>query len=453
MACIRRRRGKWVVDYRDRAGIRRWKTCATKREAEDFLDVERPKTRQWSQPTVNHGIKVRDYAEHWLDLIKSTVKARTHIRYKELLELRILPAFGDVKVQQLHRGRIKGFLAAKLTELKPSHIKSGQEHKPRKGRQLKEPRTLARNTVRNIHATLRAMLKAAVDDGVLQTNPAEKLGRQLRLITPTATRREEIKAMTRQQRRVFLETAARETPRYYPFFFALAGTGMRLGEALALQWSDVNVLNREITVLRAFSARKLDTPKSGHGRAVDMSHALAETLAHLEIERKAEALKNGWPQFPPWVFCTKDGAPLDDWNLRTAMMAVLKKAGLPLHFTPHCLRHTYASLMLQQGESPAYVQRQLGHASIQLTVDTYGKWLPMGNKAAVERLDAVAAEPSGSKMVATGDELLRRHSLKAVEGMVKQEERVVPPTRIERATNGLGNRCSIRLSYGGTTGR
>jgi len=51
------------------------------------------------------------------------------------------------------------------------------------------------------------------------------------------------------------------------------------------------------------------------------------------------------------------------------------------------------SLLLQQGESPAYVQRQLGHASIQLTVDTYGKWLPMGNKAAVNRLD----DESGSK--------------------------------------------------------
>ncbi len=54
--------------------------------------------------------------------------------------------------------------------------------------------------------------------------------------------------------------------------------------------------------------------------------------------------------------------------------------------------------MLQQGESVAYIQRQLGHASIQLTVDTYGKWLPLGNKAAVDRLD----EQSGSKVVAAG---------------------------------------------------
>jgi site-specific recombinase XerC len=52
-----------------------------------------------------------------------------------------------------------------------------------------------------------------------------------------------------------------------------------------------------------------------------------------------------------------------------------------------CLRHTYASLMLQQGEPVAYVQRQLGHASIQLIVDTYGNWLPMQSHAAVERLD------------------------------------------------------------------
>ena len=51
-------------------------------------------------------------------------------------------------------------------------------------------------------------------------------------------------------------------------------------------------------------------------------------------------------------------------------------------FTPHCLRHTYASLILQAGERPVYVQRQLGHASIKMTVDTYGRWLPMGNKAA-----------------------------------------------------------------------
>jgi len=79
--------------------------------------------------------------------------------------------------------------------------------------------------------------------------------------------------------------------------------------------------------------------------------------------------------------------PLDASRVRKVFRKVLKHADLPRHFTPHGLRHTFASLLLQQGESPAYVPRQLGHAPIQLTVDTYGKWLPMGNKAAVNQLD------------------------------------------------------------------
>ena len=127
-----------------------------------------------------------------------------------------------------------------------------------------------------------------------------------------------------------------------------------------------------------------------------MSHQLARALQQLQVERKAETLKQGWAEMPPWVFCSDAGTPVDGSRVRKASARVLAAAGLPPHFTPHCLRHTFASLLLQQSESPAYVQRQLGHASIKLTVDTYGKWLPMGNKAAVDRLD----DPSGSKVVA-----------------------------------------------------
>ena len=96
---------------------------------------------------------------------------------------------------------------------------------------------------------------------------------------------------------------------------------------------------------------------------------------------------------------TKCSTCLDASNVRKVMTRILKNARLPLHFTPHCLRHTYASLMLQQGEPVAYIQRQLGHASIQLTVDTYGKWLPLGNQAAVDRLDDPISQ-SGSRIVA-----------------------------------------------------
>ncbi len=372
MACIRNRRRKWVVDYRDAAGIRRWVTCRTRREAEDILDVKRREARQAIAPVVDPDITVAAYAERWLGLIVASVKPRTMETTRYVLRTNLLPALGTLKVRQLVKGRIKAFLAGKLA--------SG----------------LAPATVRIIYySTIRALLNAAVDDGLILANPAARLGRHLRLVqTPTA-RQEEIKAMTRQQLAAFL-TAAAPDRRYYPLFLLLARTGMRIGEAFGLQWGDLDFQVREIRVARALSAGRIETPKSGHGRTVDMSLQLAAVLRRLQVERKAETLKRGWMELPPWVFCTEAGTPLDKSKVRKVFARALKRAGLPSHFSPHCLRHTFASLLLQQGESPVYVHRQLGHASIKLTVDTYGRWLPMGNKAAVDRLD----EESGSKMVA-----------------------------------------------------
>jgi len=188
--------------------------------------------------------------------------------------------------------------------------------------------------------------------------------------------------MTRDQLSAFL-AAARNAPtayerRHYPLFLLLARSGMRLGEALALRWDDVHLAETEVRVACALSAGRIEKPKSGHGRTVDMSEQLGRTLLRLQVQRKTEALKRGWRQPPEWVFCTEDGTLVDESRVRKVMRKTLKAAKLPLHFSPHCLRHTFASLLLQQGESPAYVQRQLGHASIQLTVDTYGKWLPIG---------------------------------------------------------------------------
>ena len=378
MACLRKRRGKWVVDYRDAAGVRRWVTCDTRREAKAVLEKALAESRNPIVPVVDPDITIKAYSERWLGMIPVSLKPRTVESYSQMFRLHLLPLLGVMKVRQLHRGQIKALLAQKLAD------------------------GLSRGTVRIIHATLRAMLNAAVEDGVIAANPADKLGRHLRLVPTTATRQEDIKAMTREQLAVFV--AAANSPeateierRHVSLFLLLARTGMRVGEAFALQWPDVDFDSREIRVARAFSGGRLETPKSGHGRTVDMSEQLAAVLRRLLIARKAETLKRGWREVPLWVFCSEAGTPLNNSNLRRVFRRVLKRAKMPAHFSPHSLRHTFASLLLQQGESPVYVQRQLGHASIKLTVDTYGKWLPMGNKAAVDRLDDGAA---GSKVVA-----------------------------------------------------
>jgi len=91
---------------------------------------------------------------------------------------------------------------------------------------------------------------------------------------------------------------------------------------------------------------------------------------------------------PEWVFTSIEGTALDAANLRKVFARALKKAGLrQIRF--HDLRHTFASWLLGNGESPVYVKEQLGHSSIQITVDTYGHLIPGANREAVNRLAAM----------------------------------------------------------------
>src|SRR5262245_61223865 len=140
MACIRKRRGKYVVDYRDGVGIRRWITCNTKREADVVLGEKLQESRQPTRSALDPNVTVEVYADRWLAQIAATIKPRTLESYRSTLRRYLLPTFGSMKVRHLHKGRVKTFLVAQLG------------------------RGFSRDTVRIMHATLRTMLNAAVDD-------------------------------------------------------------------------------------------------------------------------------------------------------------------------------------------------------------------------------------------------------------------------------------------------
>jgi integrase len=419
MACVRKRRGKYVVDWRDGAGARHWRTFEKKGDADEFRDKIGPHARHRVTPNVAATVMTQEYVEYWKRQVALTVKPRTLARYLEIFALHILPRFQKVRVRDLDRGRIKAFLTDKLSE------------------------GLQKRTVRNIQAVLRALLNAAIEDGLIASNPAAKLGRVLKLSVSRSTTQEEIKALTKDQRHVFLQTAYQIAPRYYPLFFVLAGTGMRLGEALALRPEDIDYSTKSIRIARAFSEDgALDTPKSGHGRTVDFSQALSEALQTHVLTLKEDKLKYAWTEVPSWLFVTKAGTVLDPANVRRAMLRILKAAKLSEHFTPHCLRHTYASILLSEGVSPVYVQEQLGHATIELTVSTYGRWLKKKAPGALDRLDFVAELASGSKVVAKAGSVAKTALTPLEQGPYLQALTMEPATGIEPATCGLRNRCS-----------
>ncbi len=319
------------------------------------------------------GMTLERYAAVFLERIEHTRKHTTFDDYKKLLDRDILPTLKLLDLQDITREKVKALALAGLQK--------GQSPK----------------TVQNIVRCLSSLFSHALEDNLVKVNPALKPGKFL----PKITKRHKISPLTREEVALLIETAKAKLPRYYPLFLCAVRTGLRMGELLALQWDDIDWHGRFIEVRRNYTHFRLTTPKSGESRRVDMSKELAQTLRDCLTERQIEAAASQWPETPPWVFCSEVGGLLHPHNLRDRVFyGLLTKAKLrKVRF--HDLRHTFASLLLQQGESPVYVKEQMGHSSIQVTVDLYGHLIPGGNKQAVDQLDTPAAAWFGGAQSAT----------------------------------------------------
>jgi hypothetical protein len=141
----RKKQDRWIVDYRDASGIRRRLTASTRREAEDLLAQKIQETRRGF---TGSDLTLAQYSERWLAEIATTLAPKTVTGYGEMLRGHLLPALGNIRLQELRRRTIKDLLLRKR--------QAG----------------LSKNTVRLIRATLSVLLGDAVDDEFLEANVA-----------------------------------------------------------------------------------------------------------------------------------------------------------------------------------------------------------------------------------------------------------------------------------------
>ena len=352
----------WV--FINHEGMRQSKCVGDKAAAEEVASQIRAQIQlgQYEFPEEQQAPPtVMDCAGRWLrTYVKNSLAKSTYQSYESALRLHILPVMGECPMDQIRRADIKDLIYRKMGE--------GLDPK----------------TIRNITTCLSSLMTHAMEDEIIPANPAFRMGRHYR---KKPKQRDQINPLTREELSLVLETARAHYSSHYPTLLCAARTGLRMGELLAVQWGDLDFNGGFIEVRRAWVRGELKAPKSGKSRRVDMSIQLMDTLKRLMTSRKEEALKKGWKSVPEWVFCNEEGGPLDKDNLRKRVFyKCLEKAGVRrVRF--HDLRHTYASLLLQQGESPQYVQSQLGHHSIQVTVDIYGHLIPGANRHVVDRLD------------------------------------------------------------------
>lgn len=302
------------------------------------------------------------YFQQWLDTyVTANCKDKTYAGYKQAFRLYLLPAFGQKDIVDITREDVTSLVYTLLADK-------------------------ARGTAKLIVAPLRGMFNAAIALGHVAANPAQRLFRRTR--KEHAEQQDKITFLQRDEVALLLQTCQSHYAVYYPIVMTLARTGLRIGECLALRWEDIDFASQFIEVRRTLSGNRLSSPKSGRSRRVDMSRQLTEMLKTLLLERKKETLRNGWGELPPWVFANSSNKPLDDSFFRRIWRKILAQTGLH-YVNVHTLRHSFASLLLQSGAPIVYVKEQLGHSSIQITVDIYGHLVPGGNRDLMDRLDSL----------------------------------------------------------------
>jgi integrase len=352
-------RVRYQFTYIDSAGKRRWQTVdGGLREAEAARDEMRVKLRR--------GERVADTRTRLVDLVEEWLAAQGHLRpstqegYSRALNTQILPRFGRVRVSQINEDDI-----IRLT------------------REM-EAAGYAAWTIRGTLAPLRRLLKHACRRGIITSNPFDRLERGERPRTSTAGT---LRVLDRDEIEALLGAAS---PRYRVALATAIFTGLRRGELLGLRWCDVNLQSGEITVRYQLDRRshQLVEPKTANARrTISLPRFLTQLLAE-------HRLASPYSADADYVFPTNQGTPMDARNfVRRSLASALKGAGL---VTPgqtgvrfHDLRHTYASIMIAQGENVVYVSRQLGHSTPAITLGIYAHLIDQAEHArrATERLD------------------------------------------------------------------
>jgi len=174
--------------------------------------------------------------------------------------------------------------------------------------------------------------------------------------------------------RRFLEVT--EGDRLGPLWCLLVTTGLRRGEALGLRWHDVSLTNAQLqvrqTIITVGGAVQVSTPKTSTSRRV--VYLSSRTVEALELQRRRQEEERtvagaAWTE-SDLVFTTALGTPLHPRNVLRDFQGALEKAGIT-KIRIHDLRHTAATLLLQEGVNPKVVQELLGHSRVAITLDIY----------------------------------------------------------------------------------
>ena len=308
---------------------------------------------------------VAEWVRLWFETYsKPSIREQTAYYYNNYIEKHIVPGIGSIKLDKLTTLQIQQF----YNKLKTSGRVQRYEHI-----ELKD-KGLSNRFIRGVHGVLNSALEQAVKEWLITANPAE--GCKLPKIE-----KKEMKVLLPEQIGAYLQEANKRG--LLPAYYLELTSGLRRGELLALLWTDLDVENMTISVTKQVNRingqLKVSQPKTSNSIRTIPIPKQAVDLLILEHEKHPDN---------PYMFPSpKTGTMYDPDSFRHTHEKILAAAGIE-HIRFHDLRHTFATLSLQNGVDVKTLSNTLGHYSAGFTLDTYTH--------ATQRMKREAADTIGS---------------------------------------------------------
>ena len=316
----------------------------------DAAKVGRYTVGQWMEVWFEHYAKVK-------------VRPSSHQTYRGYIDNHIKPNIGKIPLEKLTSLELQKFYKKLLTNGRVDRLESRHQAKG-----------LSPKTVRNIHQIISSSMNLAREQKQIAVNPVEGCSR------PRLEHRE-MQILPVEQLQSFLREA-RDSDVFELYYLELA-TGLRRGELLGLKWEDIDLERGDLRVRRQIArinGEVVEAPLKTKNAYRTLP--LAEDTVSILLEQKKKV------DGSPWVFPSPTGGPISPDSVLHMLHRVLKRAGLPrVRF--HDLRHTFATLALQNGVDVKTVSGMLGHFSAGFTLDTYAHVTTASQRQAAKTMGGI----------------------------------------------------------------
>ena len=384
--CIRlTKEGYWeariMIGYNNK-GKPKYKTFSAKtrnaaaKKLSDFIANQKE-----FEPDVICQYTVEKWLNKWLaDYVEKNVKVSTRVSYEGIVKNQLIPHIGHIKLTELKKTDIEKMYNDLLTHGRADG-KGG----------------LGVKTINNVKLCLHKALQTALENEYIIKNPADIA--KVPTLKSTQAQKKEIEILSKQEQQALMAVCGKDT--YSTGIITALFTGVRLGELLGITWKDIDFTKKTISISKQVNRLKdysenakaktrlgiqEDTKTKTSNRVISISDILAERLK--EYKQNQEEHIKQWGdiyQNLGMVLAREDGYYIDPSTFRDNYKAILNKAGLK-SYTFHALRHTFATRALEAGVPIKVVSKILGHASVQITMDTYMHVLPELQSEAMNRI-------------------------------------------------------------------